>query len=121
MQQSAQLAFLKKGNQSFIDKNPEGYDHSIRQELADGQQPSVAVVACADSRVPVETLFDAKLGELFVVRVAGNVMTSEAIGSLEYAVAVLGVKQIIVLGHSSCGAVGYEFAVESAMRFVEEG
>jgi carbonic anhydrase len=71
----------------------------------DKQEPFAAVLSCADSRVPVELVFDQTIGHIFVTRVAGNIVTPEIIGSLEYGVAVLGVKILLVLGHSNCGAV----------------
>ncbi len=71
----------------------------------DKQEPFAAVLACADSRVPVEILFDQTIGHVFVSRVAGNIVTPEIIGSLEYGAAVLGTKVILVLGHRGCGAV----------------
>jgi carbonic anhydrase len=77
----------------------------LRSHTAEKQEPFAAVLACADSRVPVELIFDQTIGPLFVARVAGNLVTPEIIASLEYAVAVLGVKAILVLGHSNCGAV----------------
>jgi carbonic anhydrase len=77
----------------------------LRNHTADRQEPFAAILACADSRVPVELVFDQTIGQLFVTRVAGNLATPEIIASLEYAVAVLGVKVILVLGHASCGAV----------------
>jgi len=77
----------------------------LRNHTADKQEPFAAVLACADSRMPVELIFDQTIGRLFVARVAGNLVTPEIIASLEYAVAVLGVKAILVLGHSNCGAV----------------
>jgi carbonic anhydrase len=77
----------------------------LRSHTADKQEPFAAILACADSRVPVELIFDQTIGHLFVTRVAGNFVTPEIIASLEYAVAVLGVKAILVLGHSNCGAV----------------
>lgn len=76
-----------------------------RAALARSQQPFVAVLGCSDSRVPPEIAFDQGLGDLFVVRVAGNVADDFAVGSLEYAVAVLGVPLVLVLGHERCGAV----------------
>jgi len=76
-----------------------------RAALAAGQSPDVVVIRCADSRVAPEIVFDQELGDLFVCGVAGNVPTPEIIGSIEYAVAVLGSKLIVVMGHSSCGAV----------------
>src|SRR5215510_14618689 len=77
----------------------------LRNHTADKQEPFAAVLACADSRVPVELIFDQTIGRLFVTRVAGNLVTPEIIASLEYAVAVLGVTAILVLGHTNCGAV----------------
>jgi carbonic anhydrase len=75
------------------------------QETSVAQYPFAAILGCADSRVPAEIVFDQGLGDLFVVRVAGNVASQTAIGSLEFATAVLGAQLIMVLGHSSCGAV----------------
>ena len=99
---------LLAGNQRFA----ENQLSSIEQDLSilklrtvDRQEPFAAVLACADSRVPVELIFDQTIGQIFVTRVAGNIATPEIIASLEYAVAVLGVKAILVLGHTSCGAV----------------
>ena len=77
----------------------------LKQHLEEKQEPYAAVLSCADSRVPVEIMFDQTIGHLFVTRVAGNIITPEIIGSLEYGVAVLGTKVILVLGHSNCGAV----------------
>jgi carbonic anhydrase len=74
-------------------------------ELAEGQAPVAALLSCADSRVPAEIVFDQGLGDLFVCRVAGNIATSEQIGSLEFGTAVLGAKLIVVMGHTACGAV----------------
>ena len=77
----------------------------LRQHTVERQEPFAAVLSCADSRVPVELVFDQTIGQLFVVRVAGNFVTPEILGSLEYGAAVLGTRVILVLGHSSCGAV----------------
>jgi carbonic anhydrase len=77
----------------------------LRQNTAEKQEPFAAVLSCADSRVPVELVFDQSIGHVFVTRVAGNVATSEIIASLEYGAAVLGTKVILVMGHGSCGAV----------------
>ena len=77
----------------------------LKEKTVDKQEPFAAVLSCADSRVPVEILFDQSIGHVFVTRVAGNVVTPEIMASLEYAVAVLGVKAILVLGHTNCGAV----------------
>ena len=72
---------------------------------ASGQKPFAVILACSDSRVPVELIFDCGIGDLFVIRVAGNIATSTQIGSIEYAVTALGTNLIVVLGHSNCGAV----------------
>jgi carbonic anhydrase len=97
---------LVAGNQRFAaGKNLPHNDISRRKELAKGQQPKVAVLSCSDSRVPPEILFDQGLGDLFVVRTAGNSADPLGIGSLEYAVEHLGSTVIVVLGHQSCGAV----------------
>lgn len=98
---------LMEGNQRFVQgklTNP-NQDTVRLTEVAAGQSPFAAILSCADSRVPPEILFDQGLGDLFVVRDAGNVATPEEIGSLEYAVAILGSKVLMVLGHQSCGAV----------------
>jgi len=98
---------LKEGNARFVaDKlNGELQDSSRRDELTSGQQPHTIVLSCADSRVVPELVFDAGLGELFVLRVAGNVANTSTIASIEYAVAHCGSTVIVVLGHQSCGAV----------------
>ena len=98
---------LKDGNVRFVDDKLDGQlqDHNRRLELTKGQQPHTIVLACADSRVVPELMFDAGLGELFVIRVAGNVANTSSMASMEYAVANCGSKVIVVLGHESCGAV----------------
>lgn len=98
---------LTEGNERFVNDHLE---HKLqnshrRTELTNGQQPHTIVLSCADSRVVPELAFDAGLGELFVVRVAGNVANTDSIASIEYAVANCGSKVIVVLGHQSCGAV----------------
>ena len=77
----------------------------LRDHTVEKQEPFAAVLSCADSRVPVELIFDQSIGHVFLTRVAGNIATAEIIASLEYGAAVLGIKVIIVLGHASCGAV----------------
>lgn len=106
------LAALKDGNNRFcenIAQHPHE-DPTWRHSLAGGQEPFAAVLACADSRLTPEIIFDQGLGDLFVIRVAGNVARSKVLGSLEYAVAQLNVPLIVVLGHESCGAVQASFA-----------
>ena len=106
------LERLKEGNERFIQDRLEGKlkDTQRKQSLTGGQQPFAIVLSCADSRVVPELAFDCGLGELFVVRVAGNVPNPSSIASIEYAVAHLGTKLIVVMGHESCGAVGAAMA-----------
>jgi len=103
----AVLADLKTGNEHHVTKQ---YKHpnataARQQELAAGQHPHATVLACADSRVPPEIVFDQGLGDLFVVRVAGNVAADDELASIEYAAEHLDVPLIVVLGHQKCGAV----------------
>ena len=101
------LEELLVGNQRFIDNKPESrnQDYIRLQEVSKEQKPLVSVMGCADSRVPIEVIFDRGFGDLFVVRDAGNIATPEEIGSLEYGTYVLGSKVLMVLGHEKCGAV----------------
>lgn len=98
---------LKEGNARFIKDGLEHnkQDSKRRGELSQGQHPFAIILSCADSRVIPEITFDTDLGELFVVRVAGNIANTSSIASIEYAVANLNVKLIAVMGHESCGAV----------------
>jgi carbonic anhydrase len=98
---------LKEGNQRFVEGKPEHPSQSIehRASLAEAQKPTAVVFGCADSRVAAEIIFDQGLGDMFVVRTAGHVIDSAVLGSIEYAVTVLNVPLIVVLGHDSCGAV----------------
>jgi carbonic anhydrase len=98
---------LAAGNQRFVDGEPIRLRQNLerRSEIAKGQKPFAAIVGCADSRVPPELVFDQGLGDLFVVRCAGNVLGDAALGSLEYAVEHLGCTTIVVLAHERCGAV----------------
>ena len=97
---------LKEGNKRYVSdlENPSS-DKELRGSLTGGQQPFAIVLSCADSRVVPEMIFDCNIGELFVVRVAGNIANKSSIASIEYAVAHLNCKMILVLGHESCGAV----------------
>ena len=101
------LQKLLEGNERFISERREDPNRSrLRlQETEVAQYPFASILGCADSRVPAEIVFDQGLGDLFVVRVAGNVASQTAIGSLEFASAVLGSQLIVVVGHSRCGAV----------------
>jgi carbonic anhydrase len=104
----AALAQLMDGNARFVAGRLTSFDEDLavlKQKTVDKQEPFAAVLSCADSRVPVELVFDQSIGHLFVTRVAGNICTPEIIASLEYGAAVLGTAAIVVLGHSGCGAV----------------
>ena len=98
---------LKEGNERFVSGHPEHPSQSIehRASLAVAQRPTAVVFGCADSRVAAEIIFDQGLGDMFVVRTAGHVIDAAVLGSIEYAVSVLRVPLIVVLGHDSCGAV----------------
>jgi len=99
---------LLAGNQRFAANQLTSIEHDLtilKERTVAKQEPFAAVLSCADSRVPVELIFDQTIGHLFVTRVAGNIVTPEIIASLEYGVAVLGVKALLVLGHGNCGAV----------------
>lgn len=103
----AALDRLKTGNKNFVQDQLDGMleNSSRRKELVSGQAPYAIILSCADSRVVPELAFDTGLGELFVIRVAGNVANTSSLASIEYAVANLAVKLIVVMGHESCGAV----------------
>ncbi len=98
---------LLAGNRRFVEGKATHLHESIerRGEVAKGQHPTAVIVGCADSRVPPELVFDQGLGDLFVVRCAGNVLGDASLGSIEYAVEHLGVELVVVLGHERCGAV----------------
>jgi carbonic anhydrase len=98
---------LKEGNERFVAGQPEHPSQSVehRASLASGQKPTAAVFGCGDSRVAAEIIFDQGLGDMFVVRTAGHVIDSAVLGSIEFAVTVLDVPLIVILGHDSCGAV----------------
>jgi carbonic anhydrase len=104
----AALKALMDGNQRYASGQLQSLNEDLsilKAKTAEKQEPFAAVLSCADSRVPVELVFDQSIGQLFVVRVAGNVTTPEITASLEYGVAVLGTKVLVVLGHGNCGAV----------------
>jgi len=104
----AALTELMEGNKRFTSNRLTAHEHDLdilKQHTVEKQEPFAAVLSCADSRVPVELVFDQTIGHIFVTRVAGNVITPEIIASLEYGAAVLGTKVILVMGHSGCGAV----------------
>ena len=102
------LERLREGNRRFAE-DVRSRDvltgHARRAELTNGQHPFAAVIGCSDSRVPVELVFDQGLGDLFVIRVAGNIVAPSQIGSVEFAAEQFGTRLVVVLGHSQCGAI----------------
>lgn len=108
---------LKEGNERFVAGKPQHPSQSVehRASLAAGQSPTAVVFGCADSRVAAELIFDQGLGDMFVVRTAGQAIDSAVLGSIEFAVAVLDVPLIVVLGHDSCGAV------KAALAAIDDG
>ncbi|MEP6607627.1 MAG: carbonic anhydrase [Burkholderiaceae bacterium] len=99
---------LQQGNLRFVANERSGAtptDHARRDELVTGQEPFAVILGCSDSRVPVEIVFDQGLGELFVIRVAGNIVAPSQVGSVEFAAERFGTRLIVVLGHSRCGAI----------------
>ena len=114
------LARLREGNARFV--GGQGHFPSLQKEilvdLAQGQQPYATILGCSDSRVPPEVVFDAHLGELFVIRVAGNVLGSAIFGTLQYAGSHLHTPLFVVLGHEGCGAV--EAALASKLQGAEQ-
>jgi carbonic anhydrase len=113
----AALAALMAGNKRYVDARLRACSENLKTVLSETenhQAPFAAVLSCSDSRVPVELVFDQGVGRMFVGRVAGNIATPEIIASLEYGVAVLGTKAILVLGHGNCGAVSATMARTAA-------
>jgi carbonic anhydrase len=114
------LALLREGNQRFVSdiSSRDAFEGRARRlELAAGQEPFAAILGCSDSRVPVEIVFDQGLGDLFVIRVAGNIVAPSLIGSVEFAAEQFGTRLVVVLGHSRCGAI--ETTLEQLQRPVE--
>jgi carbonic anhydrase len=104
----AALQELMDGNKRFTAARLTACEHDLailKERTIEKQEPFAAVLSCADSRVPIELVFDQSIGHIFVNRIAGNIVTSEMIASLEYGAGVLGTKVILVMGHSGCGAV----------------
>ena len=101
------LDLLKSGNARFVsgDLTPKDDYATLREKLSTGQHPFAVVLCCSDSRVAPEIIFDQKLGDLFVIRNAGNIVDEEVLGSIEYAVEHLGTPLVVVMGHAACGAV----------------
>ena len=111
--QTETLAKLKKGNELYLSAKSNPGDVSLegrKDTTVNGQHPATIVVCCSDSRVIPEAIFSAGIGEIFTIRVAGNVLLDSQLGSVQYAAGHLGSKTIIVLGHTHCGAVGATLA-----------
>src|SRR5436190_21867127 len=100
------LEKLKKGNARFVEKNMRSRDWLAKvSATAGGQYPFAAILACMDSRAPIEIIFDQGIGDVFGIRIAGNVVNEDVLGSMEFATKVVGSRLVVVLGHTSCGAV----------------
>ncbi len=101
------LARLQEGNRRFVanQTNPDSLDHARRRALAAGPEPFAIILGCSDSRVPAELVFDQGFGDLFVIRVAGNIVAPSQVGSVEFAASRFGTRLVVVLGHSGCGAI----------------
>jgi carbonic anhydrase len=114
------LALLQKGNRRFVSdiSNRDAIASRARRlELAASQEPFAAILGCSDSRVPVEIVFDQGLGDLFVIRVAGNIVAPSLIGSVEFAAVQFGTRLVVVLGHTQCGAI--ETTLQQLLRPIE--
>ncbi len=117
---SASLERLREGNRRFVSDvwgSEATTSHARRLQLAEGQQPFAVILGCSDSRVPVEIVFDQGLGDLFVIRVAGNIVAPSQVGSVEFAAERFGTRLVVVLGHSRCGAI--EATLEQLQRPTE--
>jgi carbonic anhydrase len=115
------LELLREGNRRFVAevRNRNGIASGARRrELVDGQEPFAIILGCSDSRVPAEIVFDQGLGDLFVIRVAGNIVAPSQIGSVEFAAAQFDTRLVVVLGHTQCGAI--EATVEELQRPTED-
>jgi carbonic anhydrase len=102
------LELLREGNQRFVSERPKGErlsSQARRSEVAAGQEPFAIILGCSDSRVPAEIVFDQGLGDLFVIRVAGNIVAPSQVGSVEFAAGRFGTRLVVVLGHTQCGAI----------------
>jgi len=122
------LKRLKTGNNNFVNDNLNNkfQDSSRRKDVVSGQKPFAVILTCSDSRVVPELIFDTGIGELFIIRVAGNVANPSSVASIEYAVAHLNIKLIVVLGHQNCGAVTAAIKAEDSgknlnhlMKFIQ--
>jgi carbonic anhydrase len=115
------LDLLREGNRRFVSevRNHDGIASGARRrELVDGQEPFAIILGCSDSRVPAEIVFDQGLGDLFVIRVAGNIVAPSQIGSVEFAAAQFDTRLVVVLGHTQCGAI--EATLDQLQRPTED-
>lgn len=101
----AALARLRAGNRRFVSGKGQA-DRAFRSDLAEGQAPFAVILGCSDSRAPAEYVFDQGLGDLFVIRVAGNIVAPSLVGSVEFATGKFGCPIVVVMGHTHCGAIG---------------
>ncbi len=115
------LQKLKSGNKRFVEMKLKHPDQSTkrRNELTQGQHPFATILSCSDSRVVDEILFDQGLGDLFVIRNAGNIIDDHVIGSVEYAIVHAGTKLVVVMGHENCGAVGATVCHAKESSYIE--
>ncbi len=115
------LKKLIDGNKRFAQNKSlhPNLGNELRNALLNGQKPFAAVLSCSDSRVPVEIIFDVGVGDIFVIRTAGHVLSKEVLGSLEYATNSLGVKLIMIMGHDNCGAVKSALEIYSEDKYHE--
>jgi carbonic anhydrase len=118
------LRRLREGNQRFV-SNVRSLEalltHTKRAEQAQGQQPFAIILGCSDSRVPAEIVFDQGVGDLFVIRVAGNIVAPSLVGSVEFAAARFGTRLVVVLGHSQCGAIQATLEVVTGSEATHSG
>jgi len=116
---SEALERLRKGNARFVaNESTRSVSNLERARLASGQNPFAVILGCSDSRVPTETVFDQGLGDLFVIRVAGNIVAPSQIGSIEFAAQKFATRLVVVLGHTQCGAV--EATIDELQRPAEK-
>jgi len=102
----AVLALLERGNERFRTGTTQPHDYlAQKRATAGGQYPAAAILSCVDSRAPAEIILDARIGDVFVARIAGNIVNDDLLGSLEFACAAAGAKVVLVIGHTACGAV----------------
>jgi len=112
---TAALVRLRAGNERFVaDEMTLDISHGVRRRLAAAQEPFAIILGCSDSRVPIEFVFDQGIGDLFVIRIAGNIVQPSQVGSVEFAAQKFGTQLVVVLGHTQCGAI--EATIEELRR-----